>query len=582
MTVLKCAAKQPGPDRQGLLGQFAATLALASCLVAPALDAAEPARSMTAASDPVTAAELLDEIRRLRREVGETKQLREEVRHLREEVDTLRAAQSPPAPAVDTPPAKAPPAAAAQPPVPTPSKVASAPPKSQTTASRGIPTRYHSGAFGPPKPAKPTDDNFPITRARYGYNHNATGPLGGGGYFSFSTADDEYSINLTNQLTVDGTFFSQNGLPTDEQGFNIPFTRTYLYGNITKDLSYQIGTQGFLGTFNLLDAWMAWHIMDNLTLRAGKGLAPPLYEYYAFSPALEPVITNSPLFQLAAKRPIGLMFSGTLLENRMQWWSGVNNSGASLFGNLDNNVDYNGALDFTPFRGDAWRQSLWEGLGGGVGFSAGQQHYLLSQSDIAFLNNGEATTNPSFVTVVGLPFYVYNPDISADGMRYRVAPHLYWFGQFSLLAEYMYHNRILSDGTNSGSSTQHAYYVNTSYWLTGERDFVGNGFQAYSTIEPLRPFSPSRGLFGSGAWQIASQWSQFFAGTADMRRGFVDLSRSTSQMDNLMVGVNWWPNKYVRCSFDYVWTWFNNPIPLQVNDLSSGYQTAWMRFAMFF
>jgi hypothetical protein len=110
-------------------------------------------------------------------------------------------------------------------------------------------------------------------------------------------------------------------------------------------------------------------------------------------------------------------------------------------------------------------------------------------------------------------------------VRYRVAPHRDWFRQFSRLAEYTYHNRILSDGTNSGSSTQHAYYVNTSYWLTGEGDFIGDGFQAYSTIEPLRPFSPSRGLFGSGASQIASQWSHIDhkpdpAGSHLVPRGF--------------------------------------------------------------
>jgi hypothetical protein len=148
MTVLKCAGERPSPYRRGSLALLAATLGLISWFVSPALPAAEPARSMPAATDPVTAAELLEEIRQLRREVGETKQLREEV-------EKLRAAQSPPAPAVEISPAKAPsapPAAAALPPVPTMQKTASAPPKSPPVASSGIPTRYHSGAFGPPKP----------------------------------------------------------------------------------------------------------------------------------------------------------------------------------------------------------------------------------------------------------------------------------------------------------------------------------------------------------------------------------------------------------------------------------------------
>ncbi|WP_422931577.1 porin [Singulisphaera sp. PoT] len=446
--------------------------------------------------------------------------------------------------------------------------------------SNGVPTRYHSGAFGPAQAEKADADRYPL-KGRYKYNHDAGGPLGGGGYFSFSDENDEFTLNISNQVTLDGTFFDRANLPTIEQNFNVPFTRTFFYGNITKDWSYQIGTQGFLGTFNLLDAFVAWHISPNVTLRAGKGLAPPLYEYYGFSPALEPVITNSPLFQLAGKRPIGLMLTGTALDNRVQWWSGVVNSGTSFFGNLNRNVEYNGAIDITPFRGDAWKGSKLEGFGGGVSVSAGEQRYALNQSSIAFTNNGEATTNPSFVSVVGLPFYVYNSNVRADGLRSRVAPHVYWFGRFSVLAELMNFSRELTDGTTSGRSTQLAYYINASYWLTGERDFVGNGFQGYSTIEPLRPFIPSRGQYGPGAWQVASQWSQFDAGQNDIRRGLADATRSADRMDSFMVGLNWWPNKYTRLSFDYVWTHFSRPIPIVPPNSIDGYNTFWLRFAMF-
>lgn len=146
----------------------------------------------------------------------------------------------------------------------------------------------------------------------------------------------------------------------------------------------------------------------------------------------------------------------------------------------------------------------------------------------------------------------------------------------------MDHSRVLTDGATTGRSTQRGYYVNASYRLTGEPDYVGNGFQAYSTIEPLRPFIPSRGQFGPGAWQVASQWAEFNAGTGDIARGFVETDRSTSRMSSLMIGLNWWPNKYTRLSFDYVWTGFNNPIPLVGPAPIDQYNTFWMRFAMFF
>ncbi|WP_435017673.1 porin [Tundrisphaera sp. TA3] len=536
------------------------------CLAAMGRDSSGQEPPAVAPLDPpasATNAELMEEFRKLRAEVDETRKLQQEVLRLRDEVAGLRAGGGGP-----------------------PARHEAAPTGPGTGVgpgyADGVPERYHSGAFASDQPEKADADDYPLSRARYRYHHDATGPNGGGGYFGITSFNDEFTLNLSNQITVDGTFFDRANLPTIEQGFNIPFARTYLYGNITKDFSYQVGVQGSLGTFNLLDLFMAWHLTENITLRAGKGLAPPLYEYYAFSPALEPVITNSPLYQLAAKRPIGLMLTGTNFGDRVQWWSGMSNEGTSAFGNLNRNIEYNGAIDVTPFRGDDWAGTIWEGLGAGVGVSVGNNRYKLDQSGIAYTNNGEATTNPSFTTVVGLPFFVYKDGVAADGIRTRVAPHIYWFGRFSVLAEYMDFSRELTDGTNRANSTQRGYYVNASYWLTGERDFKGSGFQGYSTIEPLLPFIPSRGQYGPGAWQIAAQWSEFNAGTSDIANGFADSARSTNRMGNLMVGLNWWPNKYTRLSADYVSTGFNRAIPLVGPGSIQEYQTFWMRFAMFF
>ncbi|WP_250846740.1 porin [Aquisphaera insulae] len=537
--------------------------------IAPALPAAP------------TNAELAEELRRLRSEVAETRALRDEVHSLRGQIQSMNAAAAGSAARAGDPNAwgDVGPGAGAN-----AGNFRNGTPAGTSADAGGratlpTPGRYQSGAF-----AGETDvevQRFGL-KSRYKYNDKATGPLGGGGYFHFGSEDDEFSLNVTNQITVDGTFVDRTGLPTNEQGFNVPWARTFLYGNITKDFSYQVGTQGFLGTFNLLDLFMAWHINKYVTMRAGKGLTPPLYEYYGFSPALEPVITNSPLYQLAAKRPVGVMFTGMLWKERIQWWSGVTNSGTSLFGNLDRNVDYNGAVDLTPFRGEGWDNTAWEGLGAGVGFSSGYQQYLLHQEGVSISNNGEATTNPAFSTVLGVPFHTYNANVSADGMRSVFAPHVYWFGRFSVLAEYIDFSRELVDPTTRGRSTQRAYYVNLSYYLTGERDFKGNGFQGYSTVIPNRPFSPSNDLWGPGAWQLAAQWSEFNAGTGDFNRGFVDPAVNASRMQNAMAGVNWWPNRFTRFSFNYVWTHFNNSIPLSGRSPVDGYQTFWMRFAMFF
>jgi phosphate-selective porin OprO/OprP len=237
-------------------------------------------------------------------------------------------------------------------------------------------------------------------------------------------------------------------------------------------------------------------------------------------------------------------------------------------------------VTFKPFQN---QDNFLNGLGGGSGFSAGYQQYALQQGNISFLNGaGEPNTNSAFVDASGVPFFTYMNNVSADGLRTRIAPHIFWFGRFSVLAEYMNFSRELTNGLTRGRSTQRAFYVNASYFLTGERDFNGSGFQAYSTVAPLRPFIPSRGQWGPGAWQIAAQYAMFNAGTGDFGRGFVDPTTSASRLESVMVGMNWWPNKYTRLSFDYVWNGLNKAIPLTGPTPIDTYSTIWMRFAMFF
>ena len=346
-----------------------------------------------------------------------------------------------------------------------------------------------------------SEDIFPFG-ASYRYSSNATGPLGGGGYTHLGDPNDEYSVNLTSEITLDSTNFDRQNMPTAEQGFNIPFARTFLFGNITKDWNYQIGTQAFLGTFNLLDMWATFKVADWLTVRFGKGLAPPLYEYYAFTPALEPVITNSPLFQLAAGRPIGVMFSGTLWKNRIQYWSGINNQAKSGYFALNRNMEFDGAWDVTPFKGTG---GILEGLGGGFGISAGWQNYLLQQTSINWIQNGEASTNDSFITSSGVPFFVYKPGMRARANASALTPHIYWYGRLSFLAEYMLHSRELSDGITSGRSTQRGYYLNLSYYLDRRTRFPGQRISgllddpASAAVHPQPRRVGPRCLAGCGA-----------------------------------------------------------------------------------
>jgi phosphate-selective porin OprO/OprP len=437
-----------------------------------------------------------------------------------------------------------------------------------------------AGAFPPPSaPADwlaPADSNEPIGPipifASYRYNF-------GGGYTQFSDADEEFSVKLQNQMTLDGTFYSQPNMPTSEKGFNIPFYRTYLYGNITRDWDYQLAVQGFLGQFNVLDAWINYTVNDALHIRVGRMLSPFLYEYWAFSPAWEPVITNSLLFQVAGKRQMGVMAWGQLAQNKAQYQAGIFTGIEGGFYDLDRNVDFLGSFTLTPWKGTDDR---FENLGAGISVQTGMQNYPLNAGNTeAFINGaGEPTLNFNYINSTGIPFFQYNDDVYANGFRTKFAPHIFWYGRFSVQAEYLWQRRRLADSTTQDSTILQGYQATFSYLLTGERH-TGDGLGGWTTVEPRSPFSPSRGKYGPGAWELAFQISEIDVGTDNFTLGFADAATSTNRIRQTMLGLNWWPNRYTRLSFDWMYNSLNRPVPTGGQPLDH-LNTYWTRAAMFF
>lgn len=406
----------------------------------------------------------------------------------------------------------------------------------------------------------------------YGYN-------AGGGFTRLADADEEFTVNLQNQLTLDGTFYDQPNMPTTEIGFNIPFYRSYLYGNITKDWDYQISVQGFLGEFNVLDAWVNYTVNDALHIRAGRQLSPLLYEYWGFSPAWEPVITNSLLFQVAGKRQMGVMAWGRLAGNTAQYQAGVFNGIEGGFYDLDRSVDFLGSFTLTPWKGSG---DVLDSLGAGISVQTGMQNYALNAGNTsAFVNGaGEPTLNFNYINSTGIPFFQYNNDVYADGLRTKFAPHLFWFGRFSAQAEYIWQQRRLADAKTAGTTILQGYQVTTSYLLTGE-SHSGDGLGGWTVVEPLAPFIPSKCLYGPGAWELAFQYSEMDVGTDNFALGFADPATSTNRISQTMLGLNWWPNKFTRLSFDWMNDKLNRPVPTG-GQLLDQYNTFWTRLAMFF
>lgn len=137
----------------------------------------------------------------------------------------------------------------------------------------------------------------------------------------------------------------------------------------------------------------------------------------------------------------------------------------------------------------------------------------------------------------------------------------------------MHWDRALTDGSTDITETVDAYYVNTSYLLTGER-YTGDGLLGYTTIEPLDE--------SLGAWEVAVQFSQVELGQSSLTPGFAQPGQDATRLWQVMGGVNWWANRYVRVSFNSVTDWTNKAVEVGDGQVADTYGIWLGRVAAFF
>jgi len=506
-----------------------------------------PAPPAAARLEPTPIEHAADELELLRQEVAAAALIKDEVESLRTQVERLeqRLESDPPAVAAaafQLPLPAGPPEDVYVPAVPFAAVESSSPPAGMPSATRG------SQLLG-------------------SYNYNF-----GGGYLQLQSRDEEFTFQIQNQMTLDGTFYSLDNADTFEKGFNIPFYRLYFMGNFLENWEYLASVQALLGSFNILDMYFGYRFADELNIRVGHFLSPFLYEYWAFSPAWEPVITNSPLFQLAGKRQTGGMLWGRLFDNVVQYQVGVFDGANGAYFDVDAHVDTIAEVTWTPFKPNGVES--WDSFGLGFSVQNGVQDYVLSDgSNFNFpFGNGEPTFNQNFVNSSGVPFFTYQDDVAANGNRFKIAPQIFRFGQFSFLAEYVRWTRALTNGATEIEEQIDAYYVNTSYFLTGER-YTGDGLLGYTTIEPLHDY---------GAVELVNQFAQLELGNQSLTPGFAQPGQDATRLQQLMTGINWWPNRYVRLSFDYVTVWTNRAVDVGAGQFADTYGIWWGRAAAFF
>ena len=122
------------------------------------------------------------------------------------------------------------------------------------------------------------------------------------------------------------------------------------------------------------------------------------------------------------------------------------------------------------------------------------------------------------------------------------------------------------------------FHTAVAYFLTGEE------VDRRTTVVPLRPFRPFRGAWGPGAIEPFARYSQLNLGDAVFAEGLADGRLWTRDVGMVDLGVNWYPDRWVKFYLTWQHAMFGSPVLVNEAKETFGRSTDlfWVRCQVYF
>lgn len=167
--------------------------------------------------------------------------------------------------------------------------------------------------------------------------------------------------------------------------------------------------------------------------------------------------------------------------------------------------------------------------------------------------NGVATLNPGFqsnlLTVSDDPASPFLPSvpIPSNSLQLYNLQAARVFGPLSIQSEWF---AISIQQINAGVVFGHGFYVDASYFLTGEHRGYDRTRGAFDTVNVLRPVIKELPLFGRGALELAARYSYVNYNSPNLPLTDQGLSPG-AVLHQVTLGTNWYLNSNTRLMFNY-------------------------------
>ena len=341
---------------------------------------------------------------------------------------------------------------------------------------------------------------------------------------NLDTEDGSFKLKIGGRLMTDWTWISEDediksDVGEQEDGVEVRRARMYFSGSIYDNINYklQIDFAGAEVTFK--DAYIELTDFPLGKLKMGNFYEPFSLETVTSSKYITFIERGLPTV-FSPERQTGFMLHDTHYDGRVYTAVGV-------------------------FR---------ETDGSGENIDDGGYHITGRITGLPiYENNGKSLLH------VGAAYSMRNPD---DSLRIRQRPEAHltdrfvdtgtiasdnydllgleaaWVnGPFSLQSEYMTAN---VDRMNASDVSFNGYYVQASYFLTGEHRPYKTSEAAFSRVKPINNYK--RGA-GKGAWELKLRYSGLDLNHKDINGG---------ELNNITTGVNWYLNPNTKVMWDYI------------------------------
>jgi phosphate-selective porin OprO/OprP len=356
------------------------------------------------------------------------------------------------------------------------------------------------------------------------------------------TADKNFKLQIGGRIQADWAFFNssrelRDALGKEDDAAEFRRVRLDLRGTIYEDVYYRLETEftgdgDDEGRVKFTDVYVGMHDIPVVgSIQVGHFREPIGIERLTnanYTTFMELGLSDS----MNPVRNMGVMAYNTLFDQRLLWMVGAFKETDDWPSDDDSDEDQGysitARLAGLPYYADEGSKLLELG----VAYS----HRNPDGATVRYRARPEAHLAMNYLDTERYAGFRLADGV-ADNVDLSQAESVFIYGPFSLQGEYMLSN---VDTLYAGTREFSGYYVQASYFLTGEHRVYERDTGVIGRMKPKNNFALGK---GAGAWELALRYSGL-----DLDDGLI---RGGNETDYTF-GVNWYMNPNTKLMLNYV------------------------------